>query len=70
MLSRIKEKLNTVHKQGVSEVFRYIGPGIIVNGRVYRPGELGGQLSGRGPIRLQFVMGCYAFNDYAHLVAT
>ena len=45
MLSRIKEKLNTVHKQGVSEVFRYIGPGIIVTVGFIDPGNWAANLA-------------------------
>lgn len=44
-LSRIKEKLNTVHKQGVSEVFRYIGPGIIVTVGFIDPGNWAANLA-------------------------
>lgn len=44
-MSRIKEKLNTVHKQGVSEVFRYIGPGIIVTVGFIDPGNWAANLA-------------------------
>ena len=44
-LPRIKEKLNTVHKQGVSEVFRYIGPGIIVTVGFIDPGNWAANLA-------------------------
>lgn len=46
-LRRVKEKLNTVHQQRmqVSEVFRYIGPGIIVTVGFIDPGNWAANLA-------------------------
>lgn len=73
MINFLKNKLFTVHqngKQQVSEVFKYIGPGIIVTVGFIDPGNWAANLAAGASYGYELIaMGRNTIYAYAHLIA-
>ncbi len=72
MIDFLKKQLFTVHQNGkhqVSEVFKFIGPGIIVTVGFIDPGNWAANLAAGASYGYETFMGSNTIYDYADFIA-